>query len=261
MGINRLPSLSILVSTYNKPEFLEICLESLLRQSHKDFEIIVTDDGSTETTEQLIRRFQDKSPVSIRHVWQEDRGFRLARIRNLGMTKAEGDYVVFTDQDCIADPDLIKDHLEKAERGQVLQGNRRLISKGETEKFLNLPLDKLFGLDLKNISRRHHLEYYCVHKVFRHVGALVDCNISGFKADFLSVGPYDERFQNWGGQDFDLGFRMQRRGFRLAFNKDKSYVYHLYHPGRRNLLNAEYRRLYWRILKHYLGLGRASSSP
>ena len=253
METHRKPSISVLISAYNKPEFLVICLESFLRQNERDFEIIVTDDGSDETTAQLLDRIKKKSPIFIKHIWQEDQGIRLARVRNLGIKAARGEYILFTDQDCIAGRDLLKDHLENAERGQVLQGNRRLISKKDTETLVNLSFEKIFDLDLKKMSRRHQSEYIFVHGIFRHIGALVDCNLSGFKEDFLSVNMFDESYNDWGGHDFDLGFRMKRKGYTLAFFKDRANLYHLYHPSPRNLLNKGYRRLYKKIIKQSLG--------
>lgn len=250
------PYLSVLISTYNKPEYLEMCIESYLRQSYDNFELVITDDGSDNRTAQLIHQFQNKTSIPIKHIWQEDQGFRLARVRNLGIVAAQGEYLLFTDQDCIADKDLLKEHIENAKNGQVIQGNRRLFSSKQTNKILNLSIEEIFELNLKKLSKRHHLEYFFVFRLFRHFGALVDCNLSGFKKDFLSVNMYDESFSFWGGQDLDLGFRMKTKGYNLAFFKNRSFVYHLYHQSSRNLLNKYYRRLYKKIIKHNLRFPR-----
>jgi glycosyltransferase involved in cell wall biosynthesis len=245
------PFVSVLISTYNSPHFLERCLNSYTHQSYKNFEIIVTDDGSDEKTERLVKRFKEKSTIEVRHVWQEDQGNRTARARNLGIAASNGEYLLFTDQDCIADKDLLADHIQKARRGHVVQGNRRLLSKKTTEFLLRFPAERISDFELMELSRKFYPESFFVHGIFRHIGALVDCNLSGFKEDFLAVNMFDENYVGWGGQDFDLGYRLKKKGYRLDFFRNRSFVYHLFHQSSRNLFNANYRRLYKKIFREF----------
>lgn len=71
-------STSLIISTYNRSDALEICVKSVLRQSLLPDEIIIADDGSKEDTRELIHQLAASSEVPIIHVWHEDLGFRLA---------------------------------------------------------------------------------------------------------------------------------------------------------------------------------------
>ena len=243
------PFMSVLISTYNNPLFLEICLESYRRQTYKDFEIIITDDGSDSSTQRLIHQFQKRCAQNIRSIWQEDKGFRLAGVRNLGISAAEGEYLFFTDQDCIAGKELLDEHARLAARGWIRQGKRRLISKKKTARLLTLSSEQAADLDFQNISHPHHFESLFVNSIMLRFGALVASNLSGYKEDFLAAGQFDESYTGWGAEDFDLGFRLRRIKRRLSFMRRGPSVYHLYHPSRRNLFNSNYRLLYRKMLR------------
>ena len=75
-------STSLIISTYNRSDALELCVKSVLRQSLLPDEIIIADDGSKEDTGELIHQLAASSEVPIIHVWHEDLGFRLASISN-----------------------------------------------------------------------------------------------------------------------------------------------------------------------------------
>lgn len=116
--------LSLIISTYNSPEALRVTLESVLRQAIYPREIIIADDGSDESTATVIKEFTSKSPVPLRHVWHENRGFRLAAIRNRAIAAATGDYIVQIDGDIILDPFFIADHIDSARNGHFVCGSR-----------------------------------------------------------------------------------------------------------------------------------------
>jgi glycosyltransferase involved in cell wall biosynthesis len=127
---------SLIVITYNWPEALEKVLLSVAAQSRLPDEVIVADDGSTETTRKLVQSMAAVFPVPLRHIWQEDLGFRAARCRNLGIAASKGDYVVLIDGDMILHPSFIADHLMLAEPGYFLQGGRFKTTAKETARLL-----------------------------------------------------------------------------------------------------------------------------
>ena len=90
---------SLIISTYNRPETLRVCLDSVFHQTYKPDEIIIGDDGSTEDTKILIDVFKSHSPIPIIHLWHEDKGFRLAMMRNKCMARAIGEYIIEIDGD------------------------------------------------------------------------------------------------------------------------------------------------------------------
>ena len=103
--------ISILLATYNWPQALKLCLESLATQTDRDFEIIIADDGSTDSTKQVIEQLKASYPVAIEHLWQEDQGFRKTLILNQAIAAAHGDYLIFLDGDCIVQPAVSYTHL------------------------------------------------------------------------------------------------------------------------------------------------------
>ena len=87
--------ISVIVSTYNRPDALYAVLRALSKQSDKDFEIIVADDGSDPETADVVHEWQRNWTGRIVHVWHADKGFRLAEIRNRAITWSSGDYLIF----------------------------------------------------------------------------------------------------------------------------------------------------------------------
>src|SRR5690554_6518284 len=110
---------SLLISTYNWPEALELVLMSAKRQSVRPDEILIADDGSSEKTKQLILEFQNKSVIPIHHFWHEDKGFRKSIILNKAIAGATGEYIIQVDGDCILHKDFVRDHKALAQAGEI----------------------------------------------------------------------------------------------------------------------------------------------
>ena len=91
--------ISVIISTYNKPQFLNKVIEGLQFQSDQNFEIVIADDGSDSSTRDLIKLWQERSIVPVTHAWQEDLGFRVSESRNNAVRHSKGDYFVFIDGD------------------------------------------------------------------------------------------------------------------------------------------------------------------
>ena len=128
--------ISVIVSTYNREDALEAVLRSLAAQSDADFEVVVADDGSGPATAALVETWKGKLGRRLDHVWQEDRGFRAAEIRNRAILASRGDYCIFLDGDCIARPDFVAMHRRLAEPGWFVTGNRILLSRALTRDVL-----------------------------------------------------------------------------------------------------------------------------
>ena len=127
--------ISILLATYNWPQALKLCLESLATQTDRDFEIIIADDGSTHSTTQLIDSYKDILPIT--HLWQEDEGFRKTKILNQAIATAQGDYLIFLDGDCIVQPDFVERHRQLAQKGYLVTGSRVLLNEKLTQDLLS----------------------------------------------------------------------------------------------------------------------------
>ena len=129
-------STSLIISTYNRSDALELCVKSVLRQSLLPDEIIIADDGSKEETGELIHQLATTSVVPIIHVWHEDLGFRLATIRNKAIVKATKEYIIQIDGDIVLHKDFVKDHVRFAQKGSFVTGSRVLIREALTKKML-----------------------------------------------------------------------------------------------------------------------------
>ena len=104
--------LTLIITTYNWPESLLLVIESIKRQTVLPDEIVFADDGSTNSTKDLITSFKNSFDIKIIHSWQEDIGFRVARSRNNAINKSFGDYIILIDGDMILHTNFIKDHMD-----------------------------------------------------------------------------------------------------------------------------------------------------
>jgi glycosyltransferase involved in cell wall biosynthesis len=114
--------LSFIIFTYHAEEWLHKALLGYAIQTLQDFEIIISDDGSTSKTKDVIALFQDKFKHPILHVWHEDEGFRKCKILNKAIVQSSADYLLFTDGDCIPKKDFVASHLKQKEKGYFLSG-------------------------------------------------------------------------------------------------------------------------------------------
>ena len=124
---------TLIITTYNKPVFLELVLKSVMRQRVLPCEVIVADDGSKEDTKALIERYQALFPVPLVHSWIPDEGFRLSMSRNVAIAKAKGDYIIIIDGDIVLGPSFVADHVWAREEGCFVNGNRARLTKAATQ--------------------------------------------------------------------------------------------------------------------------------
>jgi glycosyltransferase involved in cell wall biosynthesis len=234
--------ISVIVSTYNREDALDVVLRALARQSDRNFEIVVADDGSGPATARVVRDWAARNPVPIKHVWHDDRGFRLAEIRNRGIRASSGAYIVFLDGDCIARRDFVAKHRRLAEPRWFVTGTRILLSRELTDRILHEGLEpELWGLARFMAHRlRHHFNRVApllplrlgpMRKLMAHRwrGAR-GSNMAFWRADLERVGGFDTSFSGWGREDSDIFIRMIRAGVRRKDGRFASGVLHLWHP-------------------------------
>jgi glycosyltransferase involved in cell wall biosynthesis len=128
--------ISLIVTTYEWPAALRLVLDSVAAQSRLPDEVIVADDGSGAATAALLDEWRGRLPGRVHHVWQPNEGFRAARVRNLGLAVATGDYVIVLDGDMVLHPEFVADHASAARPGQWVQGVRPRLSRPRTEMML-----------------------------------------------------------------------------------------------------------------------------
>ena len=128
--------ISLIITTYNRPDALHLVLKSLETQSMEPLEVIIADDGSDERTLDLITNYKKQSNLKILHSFQVDKGFRASKSRNKAIAQASGDYIVLVDGDMVLHHHFIRDHFNNSELGCFVQGSRVLLSKSKTSKVI-----------------------------------------------------------------------------------------------------------------------------
>jgi glycosyltransferase involved in cell wall biosynthesis len=234
--------ISILLTTYNWPQALKLCLESLSTQTDLGFEIIIADDGSTTETKNLIEAMQVSLPVKMTHLWQEDAGFRKTRILNQAIEAGCGEYLVFLDGDCIVQPDFVAEHHKLAQAGHLVTGSRVLLNETVTKDLLSwVRWDyKRFVSKLLKFRMSGGINKYWPLKIKLGDGAwrnykkfvwrrIKGCNMACWKADARAIGGFDENMTGWGHEDADFVFRLQNRGLIRKSGSWSTEVLHLHH--------------------------------
>lgn len=226
---------SLLIATYNWPEALHLCLISVRQQSVPPTEIIIADDGSGETTKQVIEKFQKSCSIPLNHVWQKDNGFRLSLVRNKAIAAARFEYIIQIDGDVVLDKHFIQDHLNLAQKKSFLCGSRVLTNEKSSDYLLknrktDVPLSLLPAGYVLNSLRIPFLgRMMADHYKKKQLTALRGCNMSFWKADLEEVNGYDNSIQGWGSEDAELAIRLINSGKRKRFLKFTGIVYHLFH--------------------------------
>lgn len=233
--------LSVIVSTYNSPRWLEKVLWGYSVQQHDDFEIVIADDGSTEDTSELIRHMAKESGLVIQHVWQHDDGFRKCRILNKAVLAAESDYLVFTDGDCIPRADFLAEHVRNAEPGYFLSGSYCKLPMSTSEAITrdDILSGRCFDIDWLRANglprNRKNLKLAAPRKRAGLLNYLTTarCNFKGsngsaWKADVLRVNGFDERMA-WGGEDREFGVRLRNAGVKPRHVRYNAICVHLDH--------------------------------
>lgn len=228
--------LSVILSTYNRPDALERVLEAYNDVAGTAFEVLVADDGSTPETGELVERLSRRVSFPLVHVWQEDAGFRLAAARNRAVRQARGEILVFTDGDCIPFPGCLRLHGERCRPGVAHAGGRCLLTEGETRGLLagDASVEELFRVVLAREEGARRRDWW-KNRFYRATRLkprpkLLAANAAVHRRDFERVNGFDERFEGWGYEDEDLARRLRRSGVRSSDGTLDCLVLHLFHP-------------------------------
>ena len=242
---------SLIVTTYQRPQALDRVLHGLARQTVPPAEIVIADDGSTEDTAALVREWQRRLPVPLRHVWQEDRGFRAAAARNRAVAASGGNYLVFLDGDCLVFADFVARHRALAESGKLVMGSRILCDPSFTEAIEAGTTDPLTWTwrEWRQARRSGGVNRLfpllrLPGQAWRHLRpkrwqGVRTFNLAVWRDDFVRVNGFDETFQGWGHEDADLAVRLMHAGVRRKEGQFALPVLHLWHRESSRQLEPE----------------------
>lgn len=226
MLVTLLLQVALVITTYNRPDALNLMFESVALQSRLADEVILCDDGSDPNTSAIIASWSRQLP--IRHAWCPDMNFRAALTRNLGILKSRSDVLVFVDGDCLLPPAFIESHLKLAQPGYVVSGGRHLLSDEQTQAVLNGSLAPFQVFDnwkfsawplgpLRDLSPQNW-------------ESVRTCNLSVHREDALRIAGFDECYVGWGREDSDFVVRLIHSGVKIRSGRLAACVAHLYHP-------------------------------
>jgi len=235
---------TVILAFYNRVDYLKLVLAGFDRQSFKEFEIIIADDGSSTEAVHEVEKLAAGFPYSITHLWHEDKGFRKNKILNQAIKAAKSDFLIFVDADCVPHPDFVSEHLKCFQMGNCLTGRRvnlseritrmltpQNIKEGFLEKnMLLLISDGIFGKSI-DIEKGFYFKNSFLRKFFnKKKRGLLGCNFSIYKEDFFKINGFDERYEAPSiGEDSDVEYRLSLCGVKVESLNNIAVQYHLYH--------------------------------
>lgn len=232
-------SAGVIIATYNKPEWLEKVFWGLTVQTHPANEIIVADDGSDERTAALVKRYAEKLP--LRHVWQEDRGFRKTEILNKAVQEAKSEYLIFLDGDLIPRKDFISQHYRHAKRGRFVSGGAVMLPKGLSEaltqedivsgKAFEIPWLRANGMRWNwKMSKLWRNGFVCwlMNRLTPAKASWNGGNASTWREYIVNAKGFDTRMR-YGAEDREFGQRLENAGIKGIQLRYGTPLLHLYH--------------------------------
>lgn len=236
---------SVVISFYNKLDQLELILAALERQSFRDFEVIIADDGSREEVVEKMRTIVQQSPLSIQHLWHEDEGFRKTKIFNEAIRRSRSDYMIFMDGDCIPHWKYVEEHYNNKEQRVLLAGRRVYLSEKISQSLtperirrgylegsfvLQLLADGVFGKS-SHVIKGIYVRNRTVRKFLnRSMKGVLGSNFSVHKKDLEAINGFDERYQAPAvGEDSDIEVRLIWNNVRIKMVKNMAVQYHIHH--------------------------------
>ena len=175
---------SILVIAYNEENYIKRCISSILAQTHKEFELIIVDDGSTDKTIAVTERFKDSRIKILSNI--KNKGYAVSR--NRGVQHSKGKIIFFTDADCVVSRDWLEQGLEAFETNKNIAGVRGLCY------YVSQGYKPSIGERCRTISNKF---------------SNATRNIAYYKEQILNVGGFSLRYNN-GCEDIELGLRVSK---------------------------------------------------
>lgn len=246
---------AVIISVYNRMDYLKLVLAGFENQTERNFEIIIADDGSSKEFVSELETIAATYTFKISHIWQEDRNFRKNKILNKAIKSTNAEYLIFVDGDCIPHPNFVEEHVKNACGKTCLTGRRVNLSKKITDlltegkikegyfkkNFYEVIIDGLFG-ESNYVEKGFYFKSELLRKILnKKIRGLLGCNFSLFRRDILSINGFDERYEAASiGEDSDVQFRLELAGIKIKSLNHIAVQYHLYHKlQERNPRNLE----------------------
>jgi len=231
------PELAIIVTSYQMPWHIRRVLESIaVQRTNRPFEVVVTDDGSTDETASVVKSFGEQATFPVRFVTHPHTEFHAARCRNEGARHSSAPQLLFTDGDCLMPPDHVEQHMQAVRPGAVTCSYCVRLDRDVSQ---HVTLQAVRGAtyvawtSAEQRKKLRHMHYKALwYRLIRHPRkpALRSTNFAIARDDFERVNGFDENFLGWGCEDDDFGRRLRSAGIRTKSILNRTCVYHLWHP-------------------------------
>ena len=240
----KLPSLSVLVATYNRADYLRISLACLLAQDYKgERQIIVADDGSTDHTLEVISEARSQAgDLEIQHCWREHQGYRRAFILNEASRMASGDILIFLDSDCIPAENLLSTYASRTTPDAFYLGGVYYLTQQLSQDALqsNLPIKPQefwagarLPRNLKKATRKRNFKRYWESRLYNTFKVkkpkIWGGNCAVNRDLFEHINGYDENYSLFSKSDSDLRNRLVKGPYRAVPLQTIARTYHLWH--------------------------------
>lgn len=257
-------TISVVISTYNNPEWLRKTLVGYLHQTRLPEEIIIADDGSTAQTKAIVEAFALEAPFRVKHVWHEDEGFRKCVILNKATKEILSEYVIFTDQDCVPREDFVATHGQMAQKGYFISGGLVRLDMKLSRSLTDLEIGSGSAFDIKYLKSRGYKSTFKSVKLTRSrlVAGLMNritpttaswngCNSSTWLEYILAVNGHNNQMV-YGGEDREFGERMMNMRIKGKQARYSVIALHLDHgrPYKNEALIKENNRIRKETKKH-----------
>ena len=234
--------LSVILSTYNQPRWLEKVLWGYSVQTRKEFELVIADDGSGPETAEVIAGFQHSGELNVMHVWHPDAGFRKTEILNRAILQSTGEYLIFSDGDCIPRSDFVDVHARLARPRRFVSGTVLMLSAALSERITEDDIISGRFADAGWLGRNGFRAGRRITRLIRGgwVGTIADTlssasrhfaggNASVAKDALFEVNGFDHEM-SYGYEDWSLGERLRNAGYRATQARNRAVLFHLDHP-------------------------------
>lgn len=234
---------SIIIAVYNQWQWLQLILDTLSRQTERDFEVVIADDGSTDVISRGIGQMRAKCPFSLMHVWHEDCGWQKNIILNKAVKASSGKILIFIDGDCVPHHRFVEDHIMAHRDCRVFSGRRAEIpaevsTDVESGAISTLPeLMKGLRRNITKVMSSHrplrylrfpHIGGSMIQK--RRDGGILGCNFSIDRDLLMEINGFDERYLAPGtGEDTDVHLRLKNMGVKVTVSGHYALQYHRCH--------------------------------
>lgn len=233
--------ISIIIPVYNKLDNLKAVLTCLKFQTINDFEVIISDDGSTENIIDGIKEVIKDAKFKIKYVWQSDLGFRAGQARNNGAKIALGDKLVFLDQDIIFDKYFIEEIKRMSNGNNKTIIYRTILTTLKEKEMINFDFENnsfnfLSYFKLIDVKRKYNFYKSIIKdkiKIMKYNMKLRKLGPSTLgiflipKEVYIKINGFDEEFSGYGYEDVEFSFRIYLNNYKSKITFLKTL--HLYH--------------------------------